>query len=88
MVRSVTTFDPDWTDEDIAAALGWVDDEASRCAGCGLPRDETFDPQRANSYEATAWSCHACATRDRAQRAWTESKGEQAGLYWQITERE
>jgi hypothetical protein len=87
MVRSVTTFDPDWTDDDIAAALAWTDADRGNCAGCGLPREETFDPERANAYDAEAIACHACAARDRAARDFNQKNGDTSGVYWRITER-
>lgn len=87
LVRSVTTFDPDWSDEDVQAALAWQADEESRCPGCGLPRDETFDIERANAWDAEPMACNACLARDRAARAYHEKHGEQLGLYWRIFER-
>lgn len=88
MVRSVTTFDPEWTDEDVDAALAWVDDEALRCAGCGHHRDESMAEGMDQAYESTGRVCHACADRDRTRAAWAEKKGDTAGLYWATRKRE
>lgn len=83
----MTTFDPDWTEDDISAALVWLHDEDDRCTGCGLPRSETFDPERANAYTAEAWACHACAARAKAERAFREGKGDVDGVYFPVRER-
>lgn len=87
MVRSVTTFDPEWTDEDIDAALAWADDEALRCTGCGRHRDETMAEGQDQAYESEPVVCHACAAVDRARKAWSEKKGDTAGVYWPVKER-
>lgn len=88
MVRSVTTFDPDWTDEDIDAALAWVDDQALVCSGCGHHRDETMATGEDQSYDAEPIVCHACAARDRARNAWAEKKGDTAGVFWRVFRRQ
>lgn len=88
MVRSVTTFDAEWTDDDISAAMAWMADDADRCPGCGHHRDESMDIDHAgNFYDAEPVTCHACAARDRAQKAHRDQNGDQAGVYWRITER-
>ena len=42
LLRSVTTREPRWTDEDIAWAAAWMQEQADCCPGeCGLPLSET-----------------------------------------------
>lgn len=85
MVRSVTTFDPDWTDEDRSLALAWAEEEANRCSGCGVPRDEGFDPEHSgNWFQAEAHVCHACEAKDRARRDAADKKHDTAGVYWTV----
>lgn len=69
------------------AALLWAEEESLRCSGCALPLDETTQPGRDQHYDAEAIVCHSCAARDRAQRAWSEKKGDTAGLMWRVVER-
>ena len=45
--------------------MEWADWKASLCVGCGLPRDETFDPATDDSYDVEVFQCHACAARER-----------------------
>jgi len=84
MVRSVTTFDPEWTDEDIDAALAWADDEALRCPGCGLHRDETMQPGGEHLFDAEPVVCHGCAERDRRRGDFQKKKGDTAGVFWRV----
>ena len=71
----------------MADALLWQREDAMRCSGCGHPIDESTAPGRDNHYDAEPIVCHPCATRDRAQRAWSEKKGDTAGLHWRVFER-
>lgn len=84
----VTVHDPMWLDEDVAAALAWQAEDALRCGGCGFPRDLTFDEAAYQRFLAEPLVCHACGSRDRGQRAWSDAKGDPDGLYWQILDRE
>lgn len=61
--------EPQWLDEDIQAVLEWQREQRLICDGCGLPRDETWDPDMENGYTAKAWTCHACAARERKEKA-------------------
>lgn len=87
MVRSVTTFDPEWTDEDIDAALAWADDEALRCSGCGIHRDESMAPGGDQLYDAEPIVCHACAAKDRARADASNKKLDPAGVFWRVFRR-
>lgn len=65
--------EPLWTDDDIDAALAYMDHLDSLCSGCGHPRNETFDPENFMAYHTEAYRCHACADRDMTQRARSEN---------------
>lgn len=86
MVRSVTVFDEDWTEEDMAAALDWQTEQANRCPGCGLPTDETTDPERDGLYVAELVTCHACAAGDKEQRNYQKEDGDMAGVRRRVRE--
>lgn len=79
MVRSVTTFDEDFTEEDMGAALEWQSEQATRCS-CGFPFDETTAVGRDESYASEMVTCHACASGDRVERAYREDQGDMAGV--------
>lgn len=84
MVRSVTVFDEDWTEEDMAAALEQAHEERVTCRGCGLPLDETMDPAR--EYDVELLACRACAVGDQIERRWREAKSNTDGLRKRIFE--
>lgn len=87
MVRSVTTFDPEWTDEDIDAALAWADDEALRCPGCGMHRDESMAQGADQAYDAEPMVCHGCAAKDRGRADAAKKKLDTAGVFWRVFRR-
>lgn len=68
MFRSVTVFDEDFTEDDMASALDWQREDAMKCRGCGNPTDESMAVGRDDSYDAELLVCHACAAGDRAER--------------------
>lgn len=87
MVRSVTVFDEDFTDEDMAAALEWQTEQALKCSGCGRPTDETMSPERAEAYSAEVLVCHACAAGDKAEKAFrSQDNADVAGLKRRVWE--
>lgn len=74
--ESITEHDPEWTDEDMAAALDWLRDRKLRCS-CGHRIDETTRDDRAmNFYDAEVKQCHACAQGERAEAAARENSTE------------
>lgn len=80
MVRSVTVFDEDYTEEDMAAALEWQTEDALKCV-CGQPVDESMAPGRDDAYDASVLVCHACAARDRAMNAFrSQGSPDMAGI--------
>ena len=84
MQTSVTTFDADWTEADIEAALAYQDDLGAKCSGCGHYVDESMADGADRDYEAEPLACHACAERDRAQERYRKDNGDQAGVRWRI----
>lgn len=78
MVRSVTVFDEDFTEDDMDAALDWQTQDGLKCS-CGGFVDETMAPGRDDDFDAEVVTCHRCAARDRMQRAWAQDNGETAG---------
>lgn len=80
-------WDEDFTDDDMEAALEWQAEQAVKCGGCGRPTDETTDPANQDAYDARIVACHACAARDRTQRAFLQQDDvDVAGLKAQIFE--
>jgi hypothetical protein len=62
----VTTYDEDWTEDDMQAALNWRHERSLICSGCGFPLEETTAVGREDAYEAEMIACHACAAAERA----------------------
>jgi hypothetical protein len=62
---SETVSEPDWTDDDLDAALSWQTEDDMRCTGCGHPVDETYDDEQAAAWVTEQVICWSCASRDR-----------------------
>lgn len=73
MVRSVTTFDEAFTEEDMVGALEWQTEDRNTCS-CGQPLDESTALGADDNYDAELITCHACAAMDRKERAFRESQ--------------
>lgn len=73
--------EPYWLKEDTQAVLDYLREEKLRCPGCGLPRDETMDPEAQRQYRARALRCFACEQRDAKARQFTKTAEGSAGLY-------
>lgn len=74
LVRSVTTHDAEWTDEDLGHAKAYQRNENSKCPGCGLDLSETTDPENEGMYEAPPpMRCHACTPLEHRKSEYTES---------------
>lgn len=92
MVRSITTREPTWTEQDRAEALALAEYRASLCpGGCGFGVDETTTHEdHGPEFTATKTTCRACASRLEAQRAVNDgekSNPDAAARIWQITMR-
>jgi hypothetical protein len=58
------------------------------CPGCGLPRDETMDPEAEGHFISRFVICHACAARDRKQKQITSAGPySEAGAYFSVERR-
>ncbi len=79
MVRSVTVFDEDFTEDDAAAVLDWQNEQTLMCGGCGSPTDETMQADADDRYDAEILICHRCAAADRAEKAFRDGNGSMAG---------
>jgi hypothetical protein len=80
LVRSVVSRETEWLESDRAEALALGLEDAARCGGCGQPVDESMDEDSEGSYQAKAYSCHACAARD----AKAPDYADQNGIYFKV----
>lgn len=67
MFQSVTVFDEDFTDDDMAAALDWQNEKRNICS-CGEPFDESTALGADENYVGELVVCHACAAMDVTER--------------------
>lgn len=84
----MTTFEREWDDDDLDAALDWMAAQELRCGGCGGYLDETTDPDRFNAYDAEPVACHRCAATDRAAKKFRAGNGDTSGVMYRSWERE
>lgn len=61
-------------------ALVWLAEAARACPGCGLPADETTDPDAEGTFTVHRIVCHACAARDRK----AAGSGSTYGVYYTL----
>jgi hypothetical protein len=59
-VRSVTTAEPDWTDDDRGWLLALLAEERLECTGCGHPLEVTTDPKTRYGWRVHKQVCQAC----------------------------
>ncbi|GAA0853494.1 hypothetical protein ACFQVD_26450 [Streptosporangium amethystogenes subsp. fukuiense] len=89
LVRTVTTWEPRWLEEDMAWAKAYLRWKVGQCPGCRLQLSETTamqDGAPVHQYTvADPFRCYACDARIKAQdeHAKKGSVREQA-LLWQI----
>lgn len=86
LVRSVTTSEPRWTDQDRAEVLALTLHRSKLCpGGCGQPLDEsTAHYEMGPEYEAKSTTCRACFELDVSQKAKAERSPDGAGRMWHI----
>lgn len=88
MIRSVTTREPTWTEQDRAEALALAVHRASLCpGGCGQPLGEaTSHHESGPEYDATHTTCRACAALLEAQRVVGDGKAnpDAPARLWQV----
>jgi hypothetical protein len=86
-VRSTTTREPEWTDQDLAEYEAWAEYEASLCpCGCGFLKAETTSSHDTGpEFDVSTTTCRARASLLEAKRAVADGKGanpdEPARLY-------
>lgn len=74
LVRSVTTHDAEWSDEDRGYVTAHRRNEHEKCPGCGLPLSETTDPEHEGAYEAPPpMRCHACTPLEHRKDEYKQS---------------
>lgn len=74
IVRSVTTPEPEWDEDDRQLALDLAEYESALCGACGHPLTETTAPENETAYVAgPAVRCHRCTAAERAQSAYQDS---------------
>lgn len=74
LVRSVTTHDAEWSEEDRGWAAAAKRNADTDCPGCGQPLSETTDPDNEGKYEAPLPTrCHACTPREHRMFEYRES---------------
>lgn len=67
LVRSVTTREAEWTDEDRAVAVAWISYRSSICS-CGESLIATTDPRMEGRYEPDGFvQCHKCVGLEQAR---------------------
>jgi hypothetical protein len=87
MVRSVTVFDEEFTEDDMRVALEWKAEDDATCSGCGFPLAESTAVGRDDAYEAELIVCHGCAAGDRVEKAFKEQDNpDTAGLRRRVWE--
>jgi hypothetical protein len=86
LVRSITTREPDWTDQDRAEVLALAEYRGSLCPnGCGQPLDEStarFDV--GPEYDTSSTVCRACAAVDLAKRVDRDAKKDGDGRIYRL----
>lgn len=84
--RVMAEGEPLWLREDTQAVLEYLREKSLLCPGCGLPRDETMDPEAEGHFASKALRCHACAARERAAKKFT-GQPDNGSIYFTIEKR-
>lgn len=70
LVRAVTVRESEWTEDDRDWALADLQVQDGLCGSCGLPLEETTDPDNEFAYVADEPArCHACVPVNRSKRS-------------------
>lgn len=74
LIRSVTTHDAEWTEEDLGSAKAYRRNKMAECPGCGLDLAQTTDPANEGLYEAPLpVRCYACTPLEHRKGEYKES---------------
>lgn len=60
LIRSVTTSEPLWTDEDRLLLLALEAEEAEQCGECRQPLEVSTDPKTQRTWRVERVTCEAC----------------------------
>jgi len=60
LIRSVTTSEPLWTEEDSSLLIALLAEEAEQCGGCGWPLEVSTDPKTKRTWRVERHTCEAC----------------------------
>lgn len=90
LVRSVTTREPEWTEQDRAEQLALVEYRSSLCpCGCGYPVAETTSNwETGPEFDATHTTCRARAALVEVQNAEADRKKNTSASFWSISRQE
>jgi hypothetical protein len=85
LLRSVTTREPEWTEQDVAEVLALAEHEARLCpGGCGHLLDDTTTPEDTGpEFNAKVVTCRACADRLAVQRS-KENDPDAGARIWSV----
>ena len=79
LVRTVTTTEPDWTDQDRGLVLALLAEQRETCPMCGHQMSECRDPRTARTWQVREEICQPSvilqATRDNAAEAKQKRRG-------------
>lgn len=67
---------PQWTFADQVLAMATTLAEEMRCAGCGMPKHESYNPDSEGHYEPREATCNGCAALRRASEGEREHRPE------------
>jgi hypothetical protein len=86
VIRSVTTSEPEWTDQDRMELLALAHYRDSLCPnGCGQPLEESTSSYEVGpEYDTSSDSCRACAVMDAARRADRDAKKDGGGRIYRL----
>lgn len=74
LVRSVTTHDPEFLDEDLGYGKAHRRNEMDLCPTCRMPLSETTDPDNEGRYEVPPpIRCHACTPIQHSMQEYKDS---------------
>lgn len=80
-VRSTTTTEPEWDDEQAGWMLALGMYRAGLCPSCGLPREECMARENDGRYRVTAMRCHPTTARLIAAERYRQNPQAEALLY-------
>lgn len=81
MIRSVTTNDPEVTDDDREWANAWLALKADECPGCGQPKSDAWDHRHPSRYEDRFVQCKGCTAIQVAAENDSEAGRQRRGVY-------